>query len=169
MQFDPDGYGRDIALLLALDGNGERLMPLVQSGPSVPAARDQIATLEAGPATRAGLYFYFGFWNDAHETAQDIHTPEGSYWHAIVHRQEPDAFNSGYWFRQTGVHPIFPILREQAAACGFDCGSSWDPTAFIEFCEQARARPGSGEESCALQVQRAEWQLLFDYCASRKL
>lgn len=169
MAFDPDAYGPEISSLLMLDGNGERLMPLVRAVPSVPTAQAQIAALSIGPATRAGLYFYFGFWNDAHETAQDIQTSEGSYWHALVHRQEPDAFNSGYWFRQTGVHPIFPELRDQAALLGFDCGTRWDPQAFIEFCEQARQRPGSGEEICALQVQRAEWQLLFDYCASRKL
>ena len=167
MAFDPAAYGPDVSSVLML--NGERLMPLVQNGPSVPEARPQIAALSAGAATRAGLYLYFGFWSEAHEIAQDINTPEGSYWHAIVHRQEPDAFNSGYWFRQTGVHPIFPTLRESAAALGFECGTRWNPSAFIEFCEQARTHPGSGEEVCALNVQRVEWQLLFDYCAARNI
>jgi hypothetical protein len=34
------------------------------------------------------------------------------------------------------------------------------------MCERARQQqPGSGTERMALLTQRAEWQLLFDYCA----
>jgi hypothetical protein len=44
-------------------------------------------------------------------------------------------------------------------------GSTWDPFAFIEYCETARNRPGSREERIAMEIQLAEWQLLFDYCA----
>ena len=97
--------------------------------------------------------------------AQDIATPEGSYWHAMVHRQEPASGNSGYWFRQVGRHAIFPALRQAAADLGVDLGRQWDPAAFIELCERARRSPGSALERQALEVQRAEWQLLFDYCA----
>lgn len=169
MPFHSSDYGPDVQALLELDGDGDRLIPLVQTSPSALDAKRRIAALAVGPATRAGLYFYLGFWDLAHETAQDLHTQEGSYWHALVHRQEPDSGNSEYWFRQTGVHPIFVELRETAAALGFDGGATWDPSAFIQFCEMARQRPGSGEEICALQVQRAEWRILFDYCATRKL
>ncbi len=41
----------------------------------------------------------------------------------------------------------------------------WDPFAFLSFCERAKAQPGSHQEQAALEIQRAEWQLLFDYCA----
>ena len=115
----------------------------------------------------AGLYLYFSCWHEAHEIAQNISSPEGSYWHAIVHRQEPDAGNAGYWFRQVGAHPIFPALREEAARIGVDFGPRWNPIAFIEMCERARQQPGSDEERMAIETQRAEWQLLFDYCAAK--
>jgi hypothetical protein len=167
MPFDPSAYGPDIASILALDGNGERLMPLVRAAPAYPQARTQIQALEAPQIVKAGLYLYFGFWDEAHETAQDIATPDGSYWHAIVHRQEPDAGNAGYWFGQVGAHPIFPALRELAVAIGVDFGPRWNPRAFIDYCEGARRRPGSDEERRALETQRAEWQLLFDSCNSR--
>jgi hypothetical protein len=67
-----------------------------------------------------------------------------------------------------GAHPVFPALREHAAAIGVDFGPRWDPLAFIRFCEEARREPGSERERQALEIQRAEWQLLFDYCAAGK-
>ena len=174
MDFDPQSYGRAVAAILHLDGDGRRLMPLATSGAVSGQARGMIR--EAGakqlfPRSRApeaalaGLYLYFDCWTEAHETAQDIATPEGSYWHAIVHRQEPDAWNSGYWFRQVGAHAIFPALRDVAAEIGLALGAKWNPQAFIELCERARQSPGSDLERQAQEVQRAEWQLLFDYCA----
>jgi hypothetical protein len=171
MQFDPKAYGPEVAAILALDGDGERLMPLVHGpspSPEVKAALAALAQRKLLPeAALAGLYLYFSCWHEAHEIAQNISTPEGSYWHAIVHRQEPDAGNAGYWFRQVGAHAIFPALRNQAAQIGVDFGPRWDPIAFIETCERARRQPGSDTERMAIETQRAEWQLLFDYCAAK--
>ena len=168
MPFDVAAYGAEVAAILAMDGDGERLIPLVRSASVHPNAKSRIEALAAPkivPQTAiAGLYLYHSFWNEAHETAQEINTREGSYWHAIVHRQEPDAGNAGYWFRQVGEHPIFSALHEHAAANGVNFGPRWDPRAFIEYCEQAREQGGEAERK-ALDVQRAEWQLLFDFCA----
>jgi hypothetical protein len=163
--FDPHAYGDEIAGILALGGNGERLMPLASGTCSSPEARNSLKASHLPPAVLAGLYLYFSCWEDAHGVAQDLESKEGSYWHAIVHRQEPDAGNSGYWFRQVGKHPIFPALRARATEIGVEFGDLWNPMAFIDYCESARKRPGSEEERKALEVQRAEWQLLFDWCA----
>jgi len=38
---------------------------------------------------------------------------------------------------------------------------------FIAFCARARREPGGDLERRALEVQRIEWQLLFDYCAAK--
>jgi hypothetical protein len=35
------------------------------------------------------------------------------------------------------------------------------------MCERARQQPGSDAERKAIETQRAEWQLLFDYCAAK--
>jgi hypothetical protein len=72
--------------------------------------------------------------------------------------------NASYWFYQVGWHPIFPRLHQRAMEASIPAGLAWDPFQFIELCERARRNPGSDLDSKALLVQRAEWQLLFDYC-----
>lgn len=102
----------------------------------------------------AGLYLYFGCWQQAHEVAQDDPSAEGSYWHGIIHRQEPDASNANYWFRRVGKHPV---LAQLATRYGH-----WDAAEFIESCE--RAQPGSAGEGEARERQLTEWRLLYDFC-----
>ncbi len=43
-----------------------------------------------------------GDWVAAHETAQAIETPLGSWIHAYLHRKEGDLANAGYWYRRAG-------------------------------------------------------------------
>ncbi len=162
MRFDPQAYGAEIAGILAIEGNGERLMALAEPRCVSEDGRARIALAKLPGTLRAGLYLYFGCWTDAHETAQAVNTREGSYWHAIAHRQEPDAGNAAYWFGQVGRHPIFTKLEEIAGDAAL---APWNPRAFIEMCDRARRDPGSALERRALELQRAEWQLLFDYCA----
>ena len=149
-------------------------MPLAPAGAGSEVARDELRRWKAEelfPAARSsrgalsGLYLYFSCLDEAHTIAQDLPSAEGSFWHAILHRQEPDAGNAAYWFRQVGRHPVFSALRVEAERNRFYTGPEWDPFAFIEFCESARRRPGSEEERIAMRVQLKEWQLLFDYCA----
>lgn len=176
--FDPAGFGSAVASVLAIDSGGERLIPLVaeQSAAVASAAKQIHAVLfekSAHPVgALAGLWTYFSFFDEAHKVAQDDGSVEGSYWHGILHRQEPDAWNSGYWFRRVRTHAVFAPLAEAAQeiaernpGCGFRITKGWDPSAFIDYCEEARQRPGSLAERVALEIQRAEWQLLFTYCA----
>jgi hypothetical protein len=147
-------------------------MPLVQGG----SVQHDLNSGDIQPASaHAGLLLYLGDWEAAHKVAQDIHTTDGSYWHAIIHRQEPDAGNAGYWFRQVGNHPIFPGLREDTGRIlgryplvSFKLHSTWNPSAFIDLCEVALEKPGSDSERAAIEVQHAEWRRLFDWCLTSK-
>jgi hypothetical protein len=120
-----------------------------------------------------GLWLLHDFLDESHTISQDIACVEGSYWHGIMHRREPDFGNSAYWFRRVGNHPVFvPLYRraaELAAAAGTPAGefltrqSAWDPFAFIDLCERVERGRRDADLLCR-QVQRAEWDLLFAYC-----
>jgi hypothetical protein len=140
----------------------DRPMPLVRAGGDT-SKREAIRAAAVPELARAGLYLRAGLWDDAHETAQNIEDRDGSYWHAIVHRQEPDAGNASYWFRQVGAHPIFGELAKRAAEIEPALAGSWDPFGFIDYCERAARQPGSEMERRALAIQHVEWELLFEH------
>ena len=172
-----------VADILGLAENGERLMPLAEgrccSQEALRRIRDSkvddlFPEVHAPQAALAGLYLYFSCRDEAHEVAQADASADGSFWHGILHRQEPDAGNASYWFKRVGKHPVFPGLLTAATAIAaahpdadLQFAQTWNPFAFIEICERARREPGSELERAALEIQRAEWQQLFDYCARR--
>jgi hypothetical protein len=128
-------------------------------------------------ACLAGLWLYHDFLDESHAISQDLDTAEGSYWHAILHRREPDYANSKYWFRHFSGHPIFGELRKEAAALAEQAGvpagceyltrqKAWDPLAFVDLCEAAARDKGPHQRLCRL-IQRCEWDLLFHYCHER--
>lgn len=171
----------------------DRLSPL---GPGQPeeARRTQLAALSVdhalGPhpvrdqdmarACLAGLWLYHEFLDESHLLSQDLDTAEGSFWHGIMHRREPDFSNAKYWFRRVGRHPIFEPLRAEAAAlarsetdkAAAEVGAFlvrqtiWDPFAFIDLCAAAINKRAPCEMLCR-RIQACEWQLLFEYCYRR--
>ncbi len=140
VEFRIDQYPAEVARILALEGGGSRLMPLVRGVGGLAelrdtAMRETVKRLAVSESVKAGLYLYCSCWDEAHANADAVEDPDGYFWHAIVHRQEPDPANSAYWFRKAGDHPIFPKLAEEAAACGYQTGrtgETWDPFRFIE-------------------------------------
>jgi hypothetical protein len=170
MEWNPARYGPEAANLLALAGDSRRLMPLVSPRSSDRAlaaelrrpARDLFPQAAKPDAAHAGLWLYFGFFDESHSIAQDIQGVDGSYWHGILHRMEPDAWNAGYWFDRVGQHAIFSAVHAAAKALGYGtAGSRWDPKAFIAACDKGAAH----QQVLLQQVQLAEWQLLFHHCA----
>jgi hypothetical protein len=125
----------------------------------------------APQAAVSGLLLLVGCWDESHELSQGIEFGEGSYWHAIAHRMEPDASNAGYWFRRIGEHHIFAELHRRASEilerrdARWELKPAWDPLLFIKWCDEARQAAGSDKEHAALEIQRAEWNLLFEWCA----
>jgi hypothetical protein len=100
--FDPTAYAPAIAALL----RGPWVPPLDPGEPN-PAVRAQLEALGdedafaphqvrdrgMADACRAGLWLYHNFLDESHAISQELSTPTGSYWHALMHRREPDFEN----------------------------------------------------------------------------
>ncbi len=96
--------------------SAERLPPL---GPGHPneGTRDRLHSLTAeslcaphpvrrqdfAAACLAGLWLYHDFLDESHRISQELHTTTGSYWHALMHRREPDFDNPKYTGRTNRV------------------------------------------------------------------
>ena len=137
------GMRRENSVRLACNGTMEGMSPEAEIAAILDAgagAQALLAASELPPGIRTGLWLRCGFWAEAHNVAQDLHTPTGSYWHAILHRAEPDEFNAGYWFRKIGSHPVLLQMADR-----------WDLNAFTHASPAERER---------------EAQLLLDFCIS---
>lgn len=171
--FDPSRYGPAVRDLIDP-------CPLMELGPGTPreGVRARLAAFEpardlgrpvtdpdAARACHAGLWLLHDFWDEAHLIAQHLDTPEGGYWHAILHRREPDSSNAKYWLRRVGEHRIHYELAGFAADFGVQ-GRGWDHwygESFVDHCDARRGR-GDAAETDVRRLQLAEWQLLFNSC-----
>jgi len=180
MAFDPTQFGPDVARIFALGNSGQRLVPLQFTNCTNEEARRTLKALKSNDlfpnqeepeAPMAALFLYLSCFEEAHQLLEICETPEGKLWHAILHRQEPDSGSAAYWFRKAGPHPIYTPLGRAAAKIlhripdAEFCTERWDPFAFVAFCDSARLQPGSAQMRAAMEIQRTEWQMLFDYCA----
>lgn len=135
-------------------------------------------------ALTAGLWQVFDQLEESHELAQSLEgrCPDnsGDYWHAIMHRREPDYGNSKYWFRQVGRHDVFaelaPAAREILAACddprsadwsGKLTNSGWSPGSFVDLCQMCADDEVSPLTQAARGIQWAEMLLLLESCWNR--
>jgi hypothetical protein len=156
--FDPTAYGPSVAALLTADR-----LPELGPGTPVAARRAEIAAAAKTlpPACAAGLWILFDFLDESHAISQaDEGNPDRDFWHAVMHRREPDASNSKYWWRRVGRHPVLAQLRDRAPVVGYTFTTA---EAFVDECERVRGT-GSAAEEAARRVQRLEWELLFDHC-----
>jgi hypothetical protein len=69
---------------------------------AVSALRDASPPEGLSDEARALWHAKKGNWDKAHEIAQDIHTPMGSWIHALLHLIEGDIGNAGYWYAKAG-------------------------------------------------------------------
>jgi hypothetical protein len=126
-------------------------------------------------AVRAGLLLRAGLDEESHEVSQAISTREGSFWHGIIHRREPDYSNAGYWFRRVGSHPLLEqIAREARAARRLEAvvreavaGGVWDPFRFIDLCEACEEGKRADLRPALEAAQAIEVEALLAYCMER--
>jgi hypothetical protein len=164
-RFEPSHYGPVFASILEID----RRRPLDAGTPDANARRGlqqlsidtafahaNVVDRDMASCCLAGVWLLHDFLDESHMISQSIETPSGSYWHAIMHRREGDFSNAKYWYRRVGRHPVLEKLSERL-------GEDYDPFQFVERCESAIRRK-QGDLNACLDIQRAEWELLFDSC-----
>ncbi len=98
----------------------------------------------------SGIWLLHNFLHPSHEISQGIHSREGSFWHAIMHRLEGDFWNSKYWYRKVGNHPTFDLID-----------ANFEPELYVDQCESASQQDHNSEIQL---IAVAEWKALFEYC-----
>ncbi len=181
MNFALSRYHPEVVAVLGLDGNGQRPLPLVAKKCLSEKARGWLRGARAEKwfpegyapeAALAGLWLYFSCFEESHSISQDLHSAEGAYWHGILHRQEPDNWNAKYWFRQVAQHPVHAPLRDAAIAIIAENNkrvklpATWDPLWFADLYDAVLHDSSHPLRREVILIQLAEWQLLFDYCAT---
>jgi hypothetical protein len=184
--FDPQAYGPVFAPLLKTDGrrpldagrpdsSALKALKKLDTDSAFVHIRSQLADAEMAECCVAGIWLLYDCLDESHTISQGIDTASGSFWHAIMHRREGDFSNAKYWFRNVGRHPVFAELGERAhvAASLREADSSlkeprlrdgaWDPFAFVDLCQRVERGQTAARELC-LDIQQAEWELLFDHC-----
>jgi hypothetical protein len=187
--FDPNAYGPVFAPLLDVG----RRRPLDAGHPSRAAAlkglsieeafahvdangRSLAADRDLGDCCVAAVWLMHDFLDESHSISQRIDTPEGSYWHAIMHRREGDFSNAKYWYRRVEGHPVLDTVGQRLAEFAYNLAlgvqsvmmqsfrdSFWNPFEFVDLCEFAVREKSYTQEFC-LDVQQVEWEALFNYC-----
>jgi hypothetical protein len=123
---------------------------------------------ELPESCRAGLWLLAGDLNKSHSISQNIPSPDGSFWHGIMHRREGDYENAKYWFRRVGTHPVLAALSEEIAALqarSSQAALPWErlsdahqvALALVDACR-------SGRSELLEAIGWLEWQLLFAHC-----
>ena len=169
-QAGPDAYGR-----LVIDG---------PTSAAAHAALDSVAPeqLIAGPIRQidgargalAGLWLSHGALIESHQISQDLLSPTGSFWHAILHRLEGDFSNSKYWYRRCETHHVIKMMGAIVSSLAGDLASDrvvahalrdgWNPLGFVDLVRTIHKKPSDPRYELAVRLQRAEWIGLFNYC-----
>lgn len=140
-------------------------LPGLAGGPPQPAVADLVEALERDPGAQgprriaclSGLWLLAGDLERSHNHSQSLSTPEGSFWHGIMHRREGDFMNAKYWFRRVGNHPVIDRMAE------LDGLRYPSADAFVDACASAIREGGDAERACR-QLQWREWQSLMTHC-----
>ena len=135
-----------------------------------------LASPEMAECVRSALFLYYSALDDSHRVSQEINTPTGSF--LQCHAQAGAGYsNAKYWFRRVGRHELFPTLRQESLRLPLQSPSlasairdnpAWAPLWLIDQVERAVA----GDALLAsdmIEIQRLEWELLFDYSYRRAL
>lgn len=113
----------------------------------------------------AGLWLLFDDLDRGHSIVQDIDSPTGSFWHAIMHRREGDFSNSKYWYARCAGHDVLARLAIDAKSLMDRVGGgAFSGRAMVDLVAGVVNRPDDPAYAVAVELQKLEWRVLFDHC-----
>ena len=134
----------------------------------------------AARAVLAGVWAAADGFEEAHGIAQEIEGEWGDWWHAILHRREPDYPNAMYWYRKVRAPAaVWSDLGQRALAVlgpppppglesladSLQKSGHWEPGPYVRLCEQAQAGTLTPAATAMLvALQRLEWRTWLDHC-----
>jgi hypothetical protein len=147
--------------------------PLIQQIPDLlsplnPLINDR--NREGYVTIRAALLILAGDIDESHTLVQNIATPHAAAWHAVIHRQEADFWNSNYWWRRTSsIHwpdlpaQLLPLLinapPELSSWKSELAAGAYNPSRFTDLVERHHNNPSL--TPTLLTIQRTEWLALL--------
>lgn len=153
-----------------------RLLAMVPETVQTISKRYHTADPDAMACVEAGLWLLADDLDSCHKLCQDIATPLGSGWHAIMHRREGDFFNSLYWWRRAGsirwldprdgadiAERIGPMAGtgELWRRVSLKLVSPYDPAMFTRIVETFTRAKLTESEDVLVRIGRLEWLALF--------
>jgi hypothetical protein len=183
----PDPAVTPLTLTILRQAGPNAYGSLVMSGPTPALAHqsldsitpDQLISkpirrIDDARAALAGLWLWHGAMAQSHAISQELASPTGSFWHAILHRLEGDFSNAKYWYRRCDTHHVKKMMGAIASSLAGDqasdrqvahaLGEGWNPLGFVDLVQAVHNKPADPRHDVAIRLQRAEWIGLFNYC-----
>jgi hypothetical protein len=159
-------------LVVTGNGNEEAAKRLRSLKPDQLLIKPVVSQADA-EALLSGLWLWHDWLDSSHTISQSVHTPTGSFWHAIMHRREGDFGNAKYWYARCTSHPVLatmsPFVNDILHPLPADKSflrlthSGWNPDSFVDLCEALHDQPSDPRYPVAVLLQKLEWRLLFDH------
>jgi hypothetical protein len=122
---------------------------LVSLTPSQQGTQGSPARGETGELFRGGLLYAADDLDSAHAVFQQLDSPEGAYWHGMLHRREGDFLNARYWVRRAGAVSALSEL------------DGFSPIDFIGRCDAAAKTRTDPRD--LLDLQMREWEAMIHW------
>lgn len=172
LNLNPSTYQR---LVIHGPGDAQAKRLLDELSPKDVFTQNSTKSDEDRKSVLAGLWLLHDWLDQSHTISQSIHSVTGSFWHAIMHRREGDFSNSKYWYARAAGHPAFQTVAAQATSLVHQVpadktllrliGNGWNPDALVDLVEAVHDDQADARHSLAVQLQRLEWKVLWEFCA----